>query len=55
MATGFASSEHGFLVEALHEFYAPDDATIHDYYDIAPARWARRWPVEDLWSAELTR
>jgi SAM-dependent methyltransferase len=47
--------EKGFVVEALHELYGPDDATTDDYHDIAPARWARRRPVEDLWSAELTR
>ena len=47
--------ENGFMVEALYELYAPDDAKTHDYYEIATAQWARRWPVEDLWSAQLTR
>lgn len=28
---------HGFSVEGLHELYAPEDATDHDYYDIATA------------------
>ena len=46
---------NGFMVEALHELYAPDDAKTPDYYDIATAQWARRWPVEDLWTAQLTR
>ena len=56
MATGFAFfSESGFVVEALHELYAPEDAKNPDYYDIATAQWARRWPVEDLWIAQLTR
>jgi SAM-dependent methyltransferase len=47
--------ESGFVVEALHELYAPEDAKTHDYYDIATAQWARSWPVEDLWTAQLTR
>jgi SAM-dependent methyltransferase len=44
----------GFVVEALHELYAPADAATHAYYGIATARWASRWPVEDLWAAHLT-
>ena len=47
--------ESGFVVEALHELYAPDGATTPEYYDIATAEWARKWPVEDLWTARLTR
>ena len=46
---------HGFVVEALHELYAPDDANTPAYYDIATAEWASRWPVEDLWTARLQR
>jgi SAM-dependent methyltransferase len=42
---------YGFVVEALHELYAPDDAQPHEYYDIATTDWARQWPVEDLWTA----
>jgi SAM-dependent methyltransferase len=42
---------NGFVVEGLHELYAPDDAQTHDYYDVATADWAARWPVEDLWVA----
>jgi SAM-dependent methyltransferase len=45
----------GFVVEALHELYAPKDAPSPDYYDIATADWASRWPVEDLWAARLAR
>jgi SAM-dependent methyltransferase len=44
----------GFIVEALHELYAPVDSKTHEYYDIATAHWARQWPVEDLWAARLT-
>jgi SAM-dependent methyltransferase len=44
-----------FAVDALHELYAPPDAGTHEYYDIATADWARRWPVEDLWAAHLVR
>jgi SAM-dependent methyltransferase len=46
-------SGNGFVVEALHELYAPADSTGHAYYDIATAEWAGRWPVEDLWAARL--
>jgi SAM-dependent methyltransferase len=41
----------GFVVEALHELYAPADAATPEYYVIADAGWARSWPVEDLWVA----
>jgi SAM-dependent methyltransferase len=41
----------GFVVEALHELYAPKDAVTPSYYEIATAEWAHRWPVEDLWVA----
>jgi hypothetical protein len=44
---------NGFVVEALHELYAPADAANRDYYDIATAQWASRWPVEELWAAHL--
>ena len=43
--------DHGFTVEALHELYAPEDARTPEYYVIATAQWAKRWPVEDLWVA----
>jgi SAM-dependent methyltransferase len=46
---------NGFVVEALHELYAPADGATHGYYDIATAQWARQWPVEDLWAARLSR
>ena len=48
-------SRNGFVVEALHELYASDGSTTPNYYDIATAAWARRWPVEDLWAARLKR
>jgi SAM-dependent methyltransferase len=47
-------TSNGFVVEALHELYAPDDASDHEYYDIAAAEWARRWPAEELWVARLS-
>jgi SAM-dependent methyltransferase len=47
--------DSGFAVEALHELYAPDDAKPPEYYVIATPEWARRWPVEDLWTARLSR
>jgi hypothetical protein len=47
--------DNGFEVVALHELYASPGAEIPAYYDIATPEWAGRWPVEDLWSARLTR
>jgi SAM-dependent methyltransferase len=44
---------NGFVVEALHELYAPVAAELPDYYEIVTADWARQWPVEDLWVASL--
>jgi SAM-dependent methyltransferase len=44
---------NGFVVEALHELYAPDGAETHRYYEIVTPEWAKRWPVEDLWVASL--
>lgn len=44
---------NGFVVDALHELYAPIEAENHEYYDIATADWARQWPAEDLWVAHL--
>jgi SAM-dependent methyltransferase len=45
---------NGFVVDALHELYAPADAETHEYYAIASAQWASQWPVEDLWATRLT-
>ncbi len=41
----------GFVIEALHETYAPEDARDHPVYEIVSAEWARRWPAEELWVA----
>ena len=46
---------NGFVVEALHELYAPAGAPTHEYYDIATAHWASQWPVDDLWAAKLEK
>lgn len=46
---------HGFVVDALHELYAPPVTAPHAYYEIATPEWAQAWPVEDLWVAHLTR
>jgi hypothetical protein len=35
---------NGFVVEALHELSAPEDAQAHEHYDIATAQWARQRP-----------
>lgn len=41
----------GFVVEALHEIYAPADSPDHPFYEIVSAGWAARWPAEELWVA----
>jgi SAM-dependent methyltransferase len=43
----------GFVVDALHELYAPAGAATPSYYEIVTAEWGRRWPAEDLWVAHL--
>jgi SAM-dependent methyltransferase len=47
-------TRHGFVVEALHELYAPDSATEPDYYEIVSADWAGQWPAEELWVCRLS-
>ncbi len=41
---------HGFVVEALHELYAPDGAGATRFDWLDPG-WARRWPFEEIWVA----
>jgi len=41
----------GFVVEAMHEIYAPSDADDHAFYEIVTKQWATRWPAEELWVA----
>lgn len=41
----------GFVVEALHEIYAPPDAGDHAFYEIVSHAWATRWPAEEVWVA----
>ncbi len=41
----------GFVVEAMHEVYAPADAADHPFYEIVSADWASQWPAEELWVA----
>jgi SAM-dependent methyltransferase len=43
-------ARHGFTVNALHELYAPDGAQQTKYEWVTP-EWARRWPVEEIWTA----
>ena len=43
----------GFVIDALHELYAPPDAPDHRYYALASAGWARQWPAEEVWTAHL--
>lgn len=41
----------GFVVEAMHEIFAPADASDHPFYEIVSREWATRWPAEELWVA----
>jgi SAM-dependent methyltransferase len=41
----------GFVVEALHEMFAPPDGGDHAFYEIVSRQWATRWPAEELWVA----
>jgi SAM-dependent methyltransferase len=41
----------GFVVEAMHEIFAPPDRADHPFYEIVSAEWAARWPAEELWVA----
>jgi SAM-dependent methyltransferase len=40
----------GFVVEALHELYAPEGARPTRFRWVTP-EWARRWPYEEIWVA----
>jgi SAM-dependent methyltransferase len=44
----------GFVVEAMHEIYAPADGSDHPFYEIVSREWATRWPAEELWVAVRT-
>ena len=41
----------GFVVEAMHEIYAPADVGDHPFYEIVSGEWATKWPAEELWVA----
>jgi SAM-dependent methyltransferase len=41
----------GFVVEALHEIFAPPGSAEPPLYGIVSAEWATRWPAEELWVA----
>jgi SAM-dependent methyltransferase len=40
----------GFVVEGMHEIFAPDVAD-HPLFEIVSVEWARKWPAEELWVA----
>lgn len=44
---------HDLVVDDLVELVAPEGAT--STYDLAPLRWARRWPAEEIWCATRSR
>ncbi len=41
----------GFVVEAMHEIFAPTDGVDHPFYEIVSGEWATKWPAEELWVA----
>jgi SAM-dependent methyltransferase len=41
----------GFVVEAMHEIFAPPAGNDHPFYEIVSAEWASKWPAEELWVA----
>jgi SAM-dependent methyltransferase len=41
----------GFVVDAMHEVYAPPDRPDHAFYEIVSGEWAAQWPAEELWVA----
>jgi hypothetical protein len=41
---------HGLTVTGLHGLYAPEDAA-PTRFDWVSVEWARRWPVEEIWTA----
>jgi hypothetical protein len=45
----------GFVVDAMHELFAPPNSGDHPFYEIVSYAWASRWPAEELWVARLTR
>ncbi len=45
----------GFVVEAMHDIFAPAEGGDHQFYEIVSAEWAVRWPAEELWVATRGR
>jgi SAM-dependent methyltransferase len=45
-------ARHGFALTGLHELYAPDGAE-PNRFDWMTVEWARRWPVEELYTARV--
>jgi len=42
---------NGFEIERLIDVYANPDSVRHDYYGYVSVEWARKWPVEEIWTA----
>src|SRR5439155_3143053 len=42
---------NGLVIERLIEVYARHDSKRHDYYGWVSPEWARKWPVEEIWTA----
>jgi ubiquinone/menaquinone biosynthesis C-methylase UbiE len=42
---------NGFEVERLIEVYARADSKRHEYYGWVQPEWARKWPIEEIWTA----
>jgi SAM-dependent methyltransferase len=41
----------GFVVDAMHELYAPQESGDHPFYEIVSSAWSAKWPAEELWVA----
>ena len=44
---------NGFEILDLIEIQAPAEAETHQRYDYVSADWARKWPSEEIWRAQL--
>jgi SAM-dependent methyltransferase len=45
----------GFDVLDFRELFAPEDAVDDAYYTWVDAKWAKRWPAEEIWRAKKRR
>jgi SAM-dependent methyltransferase len=43
--------DNGLVLEQLVEVQAPEDASMHEFYDYVTPEWGRSWPAEEIWKA----